>query len=33
MAGYELASAYVNLLVETRDIAKQIGGAFKGVDR
>ena len=33
MAGYELASAYVNLLVETRDIAKQIGGAFKGADR
>ena len=33
MAGYELATAYVNLVVETRDIGKQIGGAFKGADQ
>lgn len=29
MAGYELATAYVNLTVGTDTIAKQIGGAFK----
>lgn len=33
MAGYELATAYVNLVVETSDAAKQIGGVFKGADR
>lgn len=33
MAGYELATAYVNLVVETSDIGKQIGGAFKGADQ
>lgn len=32
MAGYELATAYVNLVVETGDAGKRIGGMFKGVE-
>ena len=30
MAGYELATAYINLVVETGDVGRQIGGMFKG---
>ena len=32
MAGYELATAYVNLVVETGDVGRQIGGMFKGAE-
>ena len=31
--GYELATAYVNLVVSTDDTARQIGQMFKGVDK
>lgn len=33
MAGYELATAYVNLVVETNDVGRQIGGMFKDADK
>lgn len=32
MAGYELATAYVNLIVETGGAGKEIGSLFKGVE-